>query len=114
MNKPVAFWNLSTTEMLRQLQTAKEGLTGDEARERLSRYGSNLLKPPKRSDAFTLLLAQFKSPLSSFCSSRRDCRSSCMNLLMPSLFWPLSSSAACLGFGRNAAQATPWRSCFPS
>ena len=63
MNKPLAFWSLSTTEMLQQLQTAKEGLTSDEARERLARYGSNLLKPPKRSDVFTLLLTQFKSPL---------------------------------------------------
>src|SRR6185369_12899339 len=62
-NKPVAFWSLSTTEMLQQLQTAKEGLTNDEAGERLKRYGSNLLKPPKRTDVVTLLLAQFKSPL---------------------------------------------------
>ena len=38
-------------------------MSGDEARDRLSRYGSNLLKPRKRSDSFTLLLAQFKSPL---------------------------------------------------
>ena len=63
MNKPLAFWGLSTTEMLQQLQAAKEGLTAVEAEERLSRYGSNRLKPPKRSDVFTLLLAQFKSPL---------------------------------------------------
>src|ERR1051325_4302983 len=60
---PPAFWSLSATEMLEQLQTAKEGLTGGEARQRLKRYGSNLLKPAKRSDVFTLLLAQFKSPL---------------------------------------------------
>src|ERR1051326_424155 len=63
MNKPLAFWSLSTTEMLQQLHTAKEGLTTDEAKDRLARYGSNLLKSPKRSDVFTLLLAQFKSPL---------------------------------------------------
>jgi len=63
MNKPRAFWSLSTTEILQQLQTAKEGLTSAEATERLARYGSNLLKPPKRSDVFTLLIAQFKSPL---------------------------------------------------
>jgi hypothetical protein len=44
MNKTLAFWNLSTTEMLQQLQTAKEGLTADEARERLARYRSNLLR----------------------------------------------------------------------
>ena len=50
-------------EMLQQLNTTKEGLTGDEARQRLARHGSNLLKPPKRTDVVTLLLAQFKSPL---------------------------------------------------
>src|SRR5947199_629892 len=60
---PSTFWSISAAEMLQQLQTAKEGLTGDEARQRLARHGSNLLKPPKRSDVFTLLLAQFKSPL---------------------------------------------------
>jgi Mg2+-importing ATPase len=61
--RSLAFWSLSATELLQQLQTAKEGLTGEEARQRLARYGANRLKPPKRSDVFTLLLAQFKSPL---------------------------------------------------
>jgi Mg2+-importing ATPase len=60
---PPAFWSISTTEMLQELETAKEGLTGDEARQRLARYGANLLKPQKRSDVLTLLLAQFKSPI---------------------------------------------------
>src|SRR6266700_3898759 len=60
---PPAFWSLSPDETLQQLQTPKEGLTNGEARQRLARYGANLLKPPKRSDVFTLLFAQFKSPL---------------------------------------------------
>lgn len=60
---PPAFWSISATEMLQKLETVKEGLTGDEARQRLARYGANLLKPQKRSDALTLLLAQFKSPI---------------------------------------------------
>ena len=38
-------------------------MTDDEAEKRLAKYGSNLLKPKKRSDTLTLLLAQFKSPL---------------------------------------------------
>jgi Mg2+-importing ATPase len=38
-------------------------LTSDEAIKRLTQYGSNLLKPKKKSDALTLLLAQFKSPV---------------------------------------------------
>jgi len=61
--QPLAFWSVAAAEMLQQLQTAQEGLTSDEARQRLARYGSNLLKPGKRSDVLTLLLAQFKSPI---------------------------------------------------
>jgi P-type Mg2+ transporter len=58
-----AFWSISAPQMFQHLGTAKEGLSSEEARQRLARYGSNLLKPPKQSDVFTLLLAQFKSPL---------------------------------------------------
>ena len=61
--RPAAFWSISGTEILQHLGTTKEGLSGDEARQRLARYGSNLLKPQERSDVLTLLLAQFKSPL---------------------------------------------------
>ncbi len=63
-HQPPAFWNISIDELLRQLQSTKDGLSQKEARERLSRYGLNLLKPHRRTGAFTLLLAQFKSPLS--------------------------------------------------
>jgi len=38
-------------------------LTQNDAEKRLTKYGSNLLKPKKRSDSLTLLLTQFKSPL---------------------------------------------------
>jgi Mg2+-importing ATPase len=58
-----AFWSISAADMLQELQTAKEGLSSEEARQRLARYGANLLKPPKRSDVLTLLLGQFKSPI---------------------------------------------------
>ena len=64
MNKSTAtFWSIAATEMLQQLQTTAQGLTTDEARARLTRYGANLLKPKKKSDAFTLLVSQFKSPI---------------------------------------------------
>ena len=39
------------------------GLTTGEAKKRLLDYGANRLKPQKRSDAFTLLIGQFKSPI---------------------------------------------------
>jgi Mg2+-importing ATPase len=60
---PAAFWSVPETEILKNLNTTKDGLKSDEARQRLARYGANTLKPPKRSDAFTLLIGQFKSPL---------------------------------------------------
>jgi Mg2+-importing ATPase len=60
---PKAFWSIPASELLQQLQTSPEGLTSDEVRERLHRYGPNFLKPKKKSDALTLLLSQFKSPI---------------------------------------------------
>ncbi len=49
--------------MLQKLQTTSEGLTSSESSERLKRYGANILKPKRRSDSLTLLLSQFKSPI---------------------------------------------------
>jgi Mg2+-importing ATPase len=64
MNQPPsAFWSVSANGMLQQLGAAREGLDGEEAKQRLARYGFNLLKPKKRSNTLTLLLGQFKSPL---------------------------------------------------
>ena len=60
---PSSFWSLSVTEMLQKLEAKKEGLTSVEAQKRLTLYGSNLLKPRKRTDVFTLLISQFKSPI---------------------------------------------------
>ena len=57
------FWSTSAAELLQQLQTTAQGLTANEARSRLTRYGANLLIPKKKSDALTLLLSQFKSPI---------------------------------------------------
>ena len=53
---PLPFWSCSTTEMLRQLNTTKEGLIGDETGQRLARHGSNLLKTPKRTDVSAALI----------------------------------------------------------
>jgi Mg2+-importing ATPase len=64
MNKPSpAFWSLPAAELLGQLQTTPSGITSDEARQRLIRFGSNLLTPRKRSDSLALFLSQFKSPI---------------------------------------------------
>ncbi len=64
MNQPpLAFWSLPAAELLAQLQTTPQGVSSDEARQRLARYGSNLLLPGKRSDSLALFLTQFKSPI---------------------------------------------------
>lgn len=57
------FWSIPASLLLQQLQITPQGLTSDEANQRLARYGFNLLKPKKRSDALTLFLTQFKSPI---------------------------------------------------
>lgn len=60
---PAAFWSLQSSELFQRLQTTPQGLTSEEAGQRLLRFGANRLKPKKRSDALSLLLSQFKSPL---------------------------------------------------
>jgi len=57
------YWSVPTSEVFQRLQATSKGLTEDEARNRLKKYGSNLLTPKKKSDALTLLLTQFKSPI---------------------------------------------------
>jgi len=49
--------------MLQKLETTPEGLTNDQAEQRLSSHSADLLRPSRRSDTFTILLAQFKSPI---------------------------------------------------
>jgi Mg2+-importing ATPase len=57
------FWSVPSLELLRQLQTTPQGLVSDEVQKRLLQHESNLLKPKTKSDALTLLFAQFKSPI---------------------------------------------------
>lgn len=58
-----SFWNKSTEEVLKNLNTNLEGLSDQEAKNRLSTYGPNYFTPPKKTHDFYLFLAQFKSPL---------------------------------------------------
>jgi Mg2+-importing ATPase len=63
VEKEKSFWSVSTSELLTQLHTTLEGLSSEEAKHRLSVYGYNLFKPKKGTDALSLFLNQFKSPL---------------------------------------------------
>jgi Mg2+-importing ATPase len=58
-----AFWSVPASELLQRLETTSRGLTSSEAKQRLTRYGANLLKPRKRAGVLFLFLAQFKSPI---------------------------------------------------
>lgn len=58
-----AFWSVPPAELLERLQTTAQGLTTEEARRRLGKYGYNIVGARKKSDVPTLLLAQFKSPI---------------------------------------------------
>ncbi|MDD5169101.1 MAG: magnesium-translocating P-type ATPase [Syntrophales bacterium] len=63
IQQPPSFWSIPTTDLLTELETQQEGLSSEEAKQRLKGFGANLLKPPKRSDALALLVSQFKSPI---------------------------------------------------
>jgi len=60
---PQSFWSISVNELLNKLQAKDIGLTSVEAKKRFISYGANRLKPQKRSNAFTLFVSQFKSPI---------------------------------------------------
>ncbi len=60
---PQSFWSISFTELLNKLQTTANGLSTNEAKKRIIIYGPNRLKAKNQSDTFTLLIAQFKSPI---------------------------------------------------
>ena len=64
MEQPVPpFWSAPAAEVLARLQTAPQGLSSAEALARTKRYAGRRLAPRKRTDAATLLLAQFSSPI---------------------------------------------------
>jgi magnesium-transporting ATPase (P-type) len=49
-----ALWSIPVTELLQQLETMPQGLTSDQARERLSRDGANLLQSKRRKERIIL------------------------------------------------------------
>ncbi|MEG3862357.1 magnesium-translocating P-type ATPase [Microcoleus sp. herbarium12] len=63
MNTDSAFWSLSTEQVLQQTRSTTAGLSGQDAKQRLSQYGANSLKQTRKSSALMLLLNQFKSPI---------------------------------------------------
>ena len=58
-----AFWAMPATDLMRGLETTQKGLSAGEAAARLARFGPNSLRPAKRFTSLSLLLGQFKSPI---------------------------------------------------
>lgn len=54
---------METREALKRLDSTKSGLTEEEAKDRLIKYGPNELKRKKKSPPFLVFLKQFLSPL---------------------------------------------------
>jgi Ca2+-transporting ATPase len=54
---------LNLEQIFQQLKTSKSGLSFDEAKERLKKYGPNKLPEPKQLSRLTIFLSQFKDPL---------------------------------------------------
>ncbi|HSW86477.1 MAG TPA: magnesium-translocating P-type ATPase [Rhabdochlamydiaceae bacterium] len=54
---------LPLDQIYTRLGSAQEGLSNEEAEKRLSQYGPNTLKSPKRWKGLILFVSQFKSPL---------------------------------------------------
>lgn len=57
------YWSLPPDQLLAQLQANAQGLSTEGARERLASVGENRLGQSKKSGSLSLLLAQFKSPI---------------------------------------------------
>ncbi|MFE1744855.1 magnesium-translocating P-type ATPase [Coleofasciculus sp. H7-2] len=58
-----SFWNLPAEQVLHQLKSTPQGLSRQEAQQRLTQYGANSLKQKQQSNKLLLLLDQFKSPI---------------------------------------------------
>lgn len=57
------WYQLGVKDVFHKLDAAENGLSEDQARQRLAKYGHNKLAEEEKTGKFTILLHQFKSPL---------------------------------------------------
>src|SRR6476661_2092766 len=62
-NSEDCYWSTSAEEQLRRLNSSANGLTSNQATKQLVIYGPNRLRPGRKDSWLSLLLAQFKSPI---------------------------------------------------
>ena len=63
MQQAPSWHALSASQVLEQLNTTPDGLSTEEARRRLERFGRNELPEPKKPSPVLVFLSQFRSPL---------------------------------------------------
>jgi Ca2+-transporting ATPase len=63
MREPLNWYQLEADEIFRNLDASESGLSDDEARQRLARFGPNKLAEAEKISRFRILLHQFTSPL---------------------------------------------------
>ncbi|EGD51721.1 magnesium-translocating P-type ATPase [Thermoanaerobacter ethanolicus JW 200] len=57
------FWSIPAEDVLKNLETSKDGLSNTEAKKRIVTYGYNSIKPKKDNNALDIFISQFKSPI---------------------------------------------------
>ena len=57
------FWSLTTSDALKYVSSTDKGLSNNEVKARLKKYGANTFKAQSRSSAVILFLMQFKNPI---------------------------------------------------
>ena len=62
-SREIAWHAMDINDVFRKLRTSKNGLSEDDAKKRLIKYGPNVIKREKRRSPFLIFLDQFKSPL---------------------------------------------------
>jgi len=62
-NSQATFWSLSIDQQFQQLNATAQGLTTEEANQRIKRFGSNQLNSKKDTGNIRLFVAQFKSSI---------------------------------------------------
>ena len=58
-----SYWSISAESLIELLQSRLDGLTEQQASERLAKFGANQLQTKRRAGPWPLLFSQFKSPI---------------------------------------------------
>ena len=62
-NHPIKYWEMAETEIFKQFQSDKNGLSFKEAEKRLLKFGKNEIRTQDKRTALGIFISQFKNPL---------------------------------------------------